>query len=103
MKCAVTSLPLLDISRPAHYTHNVNMKFALNRFFVYNSVVLFIQSYIIYILMTQRETFAEIILRTCDRYNKIKHLPLEQKKHLMALSEEDFKLEIKNTKLRKAS
>jgi hypothetical protein len=53
--------------------------------------------------MTQRETFAEIILRTCDRYNKIKHLPLEQKKHLMALSEEDFKLEIKNTKLRRAS
>lgn len=53
--------------------------------------------------MAQRETVAEIILRTCDRYAKIKHLPLDQKKYLMALSEEDFKLELKNIKFKKAS
>jgi hypothetical protein len=102
MKCAVTSLPLLDISPIPHSIHNVNIKFALNRFLVYNSVVLFSQSYIIYIFMTQRETVAEILLRTCDRYIKIKHLPLEQKKHLMSLTEEDFKLEFKNIRLRNA-
>ena len=53
--------------------------------------------------MAQRETFAEILLRTCDRYAKIKHLSLKEKKYLMALSEEDFKLEFKNIKLRNAS
>ncbi|MEL6461588.1 MAG: hypothetical protein AAFX46_12840 [Cyanobacteria bacterium J06636_27] len=38
-----------------------------------------------------RETVAEIILRTCERYDKIKHLPPDRKKYLMSLSEEDFK------------
>ena len=50
-----------------------------------------------------RETVAEIILRTCERYDKIKHLPLEQKKYLMSLNEEDFKLELKNINIKKAS
>lgn len=53
--------------------------------------------------MIERETFAEIILRTCERYDKIKHLPLEDKRRLMALSEEDFKTEFKNIGIRKAS
>lgn len=50
-----------------------------------------------------RETVAEIILRTCDRYAKIQNLPLEQKKYLMALSEEDFNVEFKNLQFKKAS
>ena len=41
----------------------------------------------------RQETVAEIILRTCERFDKIKHLPQEKKRHLMALSEEDFKLQ----------
>ena len=49
------------------------------------------------------ETVAEIILRTCDRYAKIQHLPLDEKKYLMALSEEDFKSEFKKIEIRKAS
>ncbi len=43
----------------------------------------------------RQETVAEIILRTCERFDKIKHLSQQEKKHLMALSEEDFKLEFK--------
>ena len=50
-----------------------------------------------------RETVAEIILRTCERYDKIEHLPLEQKKYLMALSEEDFEFELKSINVKKAS
>jgi len=53
--------------------------------------------------MAQKETVAEILLRTCDRYAKIQHLPLDQKKHLMSLSEEDFRLEFNNIRFRKAS
>lgn len=50
-----------------------------------------------------RETVAELILRTCERYAKIQHLPLDQKKYLMALSEEDFKLEFKTVEIRKVN
>ena len=50
-----------------------------------------------------RETEAEIILRTCERYSKIKHLSLEEKKYLMSLTEEDFKLELKNIDIKKSS
>lgn len=34
--------------------------------------------------------FAEIILRTTERFDKIKHLPRELRRHLMKLSEEEF-------------
>lgn len=53
--------------------------------------------------MKQAETLAQTIVRTCVRYAKIQHLPLDQKKHLMALSEEDFNLEFKNIGIKKAS
>ena len=50
----------------------------------------------------RQETVAEIILRTCERFDKIKHLPQEEKRHLMALTEEDFKLEFQLSKVKSA-
>ena len=48
-----------------------------------------------------QESFAEIIIRTCERFDKIKHLPRDLRKHLMALSEEDFKVEIADRNIKK--
>lgn len=50
-----------------------------------------------------QETFAQIILRTCKRFDKIKHLPRDLRKHLMALSEEDFKAEFANISIKRVS
>ncbi len=46
------------------------------------------------------ETAAQVLLRCAIRWNKIKHLNKEDRKRLMRLSEDEFRLEIdKLTKL----
>ncbi|MEM7725386.1 MAG: hypothetical protein AAF208_03315 [Cyanobacteria bacterium P01_A01_bin.45] len=41
------------------------------------------------------ETASEVILRTAQRFDKIKHLDDTTVKRLMGLSEDDFKIEYK--------
>ncbi|NJN13838.1 MAG: hypothetical protein HC815_40575 [Richelia sp. RM1_1_1] len=48
--------------------------------------------------MKQAESAAEIILRTCERFHKIKHLPSDLRKHLMGLSEEEFQTRLESLK-----
>jgi hypothetical protein len=42
----------------------------------------------------QQETAAQILYRTAMRFDKIADLPLEQCRILMAMPEEEFKLEL---------
>lgn len=40
-----------------------------------------------------RESAAQVILRTSLRFDKIKHLPKRDIKHLMSLSDKQFEIE----------
>ncbi len=48
--------------------------------------------------MKQAETLAQRIVRTTERFNKIKHLPSDLRKHLMRLSEEEFLTRLESLK-----
>ncbi|NJM18110.1 MAG: hypothetical protein HC836_48585 [Richelia sp. RM2_1_2] len=52
--------------------------------------------------MSTVETLGEILVRTCERFNKIKHLPQSQRKYLMALHEDEFKLQHQKISIKKA-
>lgn len=43
-----------------------------------------------------KETAAQILIRTSQRWYKIRHLDSDTRKYLMSLSENEFKIELQN-------